>query len=279
MEATPGLEAKEKPAAGRPAAPPADRKEQIRGVMKHEPHRAYAAEDLARVLKLQFPKDPQKQAEALKEITSHLHKLIEESEVTEVSQGVFKTRLFFDEEKNIEHAFIGGMGNTHYRFAAPIFRLNLGVLSLYFIHDKREGNWWVTIKDTTIGKDYSLTRRLQDGVHLFGSRPPQAGEENYLQIEGKYIAKNHGVIKIAGEQIQVEDHNTLNGTRIDFLTKEGLTRYRQAAGAFLKGVDPKAQRDPIARGRFALDQLIQHHQNLEITFFNAVVDSLLLERV
>ena len=252
-------------------------KSPISRVLEEDPHRAFTAEDLLRVLKLQSPKDLEKQGRVIKEISSHLRALTEEGKLSEVAPALFKTRLFFDQERNIEHAFIGGMGNNLYRFKAPIFRLNLGVLSLYFIHDKKENNWLVIIKDTTIGKDSCLVYRLRDGVHIFGSHPREEGQDRYWQIDGKYIAKKHVTIKISGEEVEVEDHNTLHGTRIDNLTKEGLAKYQVAAQAFLKGADPQGQRDIVKRGRFTLEQLLHHHQNFETTFFSAVIDYLLLQ--
>ena len=254
-------------------------KDPILKFLLDDPHRAYTAEDLVRSFTPLVAKDPQKLPQAAAEMTASLRKLIEAGRITEIREGLFKTRLFFDKEQNIEHAFIGGMGNTLYRFRSPIFRLNIGVLSMYFIKDKKVGDWMVTVRDTTIGKDYSLLRRLRDGVHIFGSLPPKPGEEHYLQIEGKYIAKKHMTITISGDEVSVEDHNTLNGTRIDLLTSEGLARYKQVAEAFLQGTDHKDQKDPVKRGRFALEQLIHHHQNFETTFFSAVVESLLLERL
>lgn len=243
-----------------------------------DPHRAVTAEDLVRVFTPAVAKDPQKLAAASQEMTRKLHRLMEAGEITEVADGLYKARLFFDKERYIEHAFIGGMGNTHYRFRSPIFRLNIGVLSLFFIKDLGRGNWIVTIRDTTIGKDYSLIRRLEDGVYTFGNRPPEPGEERFLRIQGKYIAKTHMTVTISGEDIAVEDHKTLNGTRVDLLTKEGLSRYREVAREFLQRTDPRHHREPVVRGRFILDKLLQQHENYESGFFTAVVDSLLLEQ-
>ena len=244
-----------------------------------DPHRAYTAEDLVKALTPpQVAKDPQKKAQAVEETTSRLCKLVEAGQAVSIGSGLFKARLFFDkEEKNIEHAFIGGMGNVLYRFRSPIFRLNIGVLSMYFIKDKKVGDWMVTVRDTTIGKSYSLLRRLRDGVYTFGSQPPKPGEEHYLQIEGKYIAKKQVTITLSGDEVGVEDHNTLNGSRIDLLTKDGLTRYEQLAEAFLRSTDPREYKDIVKRGRFVLDKLLHSHQNFETSFFSAVVDSILLK--
>ena len=278
MEPSPSAEIKEPQAATSqpPTAALPSLKDPILKVLQAEPHRAYKAEELVQILKLSAPKDPQKQLQAVEQIGSDLRKLREAGRVTEVDPGLFKARLFFEKEKSIEHALIGEMGNTLYRFQSPVFRLNIGVLSLYFIKDMKEGAWIVTVRDTTIGKDYCLVRHLRDGTYLIGSRSPGNGEENYLKIEGRYIAKEHLTLKISVDEIRIEDHKTPNGTRIDFLTPDGLARYQQCAQAFVRATDPKDQKDPVKRGRFALEQLLHHHQNFETTFFSAVVDSLLL---
>ena len=251
-------------------------KDMIFRPLEREPHRAFTVEDLLTLLKLQSPKDPQKQAQAVEQVTTHLRSLVDGGQITEVASGLFKCRLFFELEKNIEHAYIGGMGNNRYRFKSPIFRLNIGVLSVYFIKDPKKGDWFLTVRDTTIGRDYALVRRLRDGTYLFGSRPTAAGENNYVQIMGRYIEKEHLTLTISGDEIGIEDHNTPNGTRIDLLTKDGLVRYQQAARAFLKATEPQNQKDPVKRGRYVLEQLIQQHQNFETTFFGAVVDALLI---
>lgn len=252
-------------------------KDPILKVLEGEPHRAYTSEDLVQILKLQSSQDPQKQLQAVQQITSDLNRLVEEGQVIEIASGLFKARLFFDKDGNIEHAFIGGMGNILYRFRAPIFRLNIGVLSLYFIKDRRQGDWTVTVRDTTIGKDYCLARRLRDGTYLLGSRPPGTSEDHFLQIEGRYIAKEHVTLTMTGDEISLEDHKTSSGTRIDLLTSEGLACYQEMAEAFLQGTDPKEHKDPLKRGRFVLERLLSHHQNFETSFFGAVVDFLLLE--
>ena len=259
-----------------PTVAPLSLKDLVLRILEREPHRAFTVEDLITLLKLQSPKDPQKQAQAVEQVTTHLRSLIEGGQITEVAPGLFKCRLFFELEKSIEHAFIGGMGNNRYRFKAPIFRLNIGVLSIYFIKDPKKGDWFLTVRDTTIGRDYALVRRFRDGVYLLGNRPPAAGEQNHVQIAGRYIEKEHLTLTISGDEISIEDHNTPNGTRIDLLTKDGLARYQQAARTFLKGAEPQAQKDPVKRGRFVLEQLLHDHQNFETTFFGAVVDALLI---
>ncbi len=258
-----------------PADPKPSTDDPIIKFFQAEPHRAYTAEDVVKALTPQLVKDAQKKDQAVGDMASGLRKMVEGGRLAEIADGLFKSRLFFDKEQNIEHAFVGGMGNTQFRFQSPIFRLNIGVLSLYFTKDMTAGTWRVTVRDTTIGKDYSLLRRLPDGTYVIGSER-QATQPNYIQIEGKYIAKKHLTITLAGDTVSVEDHQTLNGTRIDCLTKDGLARYQAAAREFLGLSDAKDQRDPVKRGRFALERLLQQHQNFETSFFGSVVDSLLL---
>ncbi|MFQ5991286.1 MAG: FHA domain-containing protein [Nitrospiraceae bacterium] len=242
-----------------------------------EPHRAYTAEDLVKLFTPALAKDPEKSQQAAAEMTTTLQQLVQGGEAVDLGSGLFKARLFFDkEERNIEHAFIGGMGNISYRFRSPVFRVNIGVLSLFFIRNAKANDWTVTVRDTTIGRDYGLTRRLRDGEYVFGSADLQETQDNFLRIEGKYIAKKHMTMTLDGENVSLEDHNTLNGTRIDLLTTEGLARYKEQATAFLNASDAKDQKDPIKRGRYVLNKLIQSHQNFEAAFFSAVVDWILL---
>ena len=252
-------------------------KDPILKVLQAEPHRAFKAEELVQILKLSASKDPQKQLQTLEQVRSELQKLIEAGRITEVASGLFKARLFFDKEEFIEHALIGEMGNTTYRFQSPIFRLNIGVLSVYFIRYRKQGDWIATIRDTTIGKDYCLVRRLRDGTYTIGSRPAVTGEDRHLQIEGKYISKKHLTLTVSGDKINIEDQKTPNGTRIDFLTQEGVTHYEQVAEDFLQGTDTIGQMESVQRGRFVLERLLHDHQNFETSFFNAVVDLLLLQ--
>ncbi len=253
-------------------------KESILKLFQKEADRAYTVEDLVKALKLQSPKDPQKQAQAIQEITSSLNDLAKEGSIREIFPSSFKGRRFFDNEKCIEHAYLGGMGNIQYHFAASIFRLNIGVLSLFFIKDKSLGAWMVMVKDTTIGKDYCLTRRLSDDVYCVGSAQAKPEDGNYLCIDGKYISKKHLTLSIGGENIRIEDHNTLYGTRIDHFTDKGLASYKQAAQLFLRETENQHQRDPVKQGRFILEKLTQQHLNFEATFFGAVVDALLLNK-
>jgi hypothetical protein len=276
MESSPGTEIKQKPAAQPPSTVLPNLQDSILKTLQAEPHRAYKVEDLVQILKLQSPKDPQKQQQAVEHVTSELRKVVEAGRVTEIGSGLFKARLFFDKEESIEHVLLGQMGNTFYRFRSPIFRLNIGVLSAYFIKNRRDGDWVVTVRDTTIGKDYCLVHRLRDGTYTIGNRPAETSEDHYLQIEGRYIAKNHLTLIIAGDQISMEDQRTPYGTRADFLTREGLARYEQVAGAFLEGTDLKDQGNPVKRGRFVLERLLKQHENFETTFFSAVVDLLVI---
>jgi hypothetical protein len=261
-----------------PTAAP-ESKDPLLKFFRDDPHRAATAEEVVRAFTPAVAKDPQKLAVAVQDVTGKLQKLIEAGHIAEVGDGLYKARLFFDKERYIEHAFIGGMGNTLYRFRSPIFRLNIGVLSLFFIRDQKAKNWAVTVRDTTIGKDYSLARRLGDGAHIFGSQKPEQDGERYIQVEGKYIAKRHVILTLAGEDVTVEDLKTLNGTRIDHLTQDGLARFRQVAGEFIEHTDPRSYREPVVRGQFILNKLLQDHQNFESAFFSVVVDSLLLEKL
>jgi hypothetical protein len=268
------METTTKPQA--PSTAPPSLKDLVFRALEREPHRAFSVEDLVQLLKLQSPKDPQKQAQAVEQVSSYLRQLADAGQVTEVADGLFKCRLFFESEKSIEPAFIGGMGNVRYRFKSPIFRLNIGVLSVYFIRDAKKGEWFITVRDTTIGKDYALVRHLRDGEYRIGNRPVGAEEKNYIQIAGRYIEKEHLTLSIAGEDVRIDDRNTPYGTRIDLLTKEGLARYREAARIFLKATDPSDQKDSVKRGRFVLEQFLHHHHNFETSFFGAVIDSLLM---
>ena len=248
----------------------------IRAHFLSDPHSAYTAEDLLRDLKLQSPKDPEKQAAVLAEVRLYLAQLLKEGLIREVAPLLYKTRLFFDQEKNIEHAFIGGMGNASYAFSAPVFRINIGVLSLLFLFNEKKKSWRVSVLDTTIGRNYSLVRPLTEGVHLIGTDPKKEENKTAWAVEGKYIEKTHVTVVLAIDRIEVSDHRTLRGTRVDHFTVPGLTSYLQVGEEFLKTTDPSHHRDIVKRGRFALEKLLQHHKNYEATFFNAVVDFLLI---
>ena len=252
-------------------------KDPLLRALQEDPHRAFTLKDFVRVLTPAAAKDPQKLAKAVEELSGNVQPFIAAGHVSEIGDGLYKARLFLDKESYIEHAFIGGMGNVHYRFRSPIFRLNIGVLSLFFRLDRKVSNWAVTIRDTTSGKDYSLTRRLSDGVYTIGSQPAQPGGAD-LQITGKYIEKVHLTITLTGDTVAVEDHKTLHGSRIDSLTEEGLRRYEAVARQFLDQTDPRFAREPVVRGRFVLDKLLQEHENYESGFFSTVVDWLLLDR-
>lgn len=251
-------------------------KDQTQRVLFQDTHRAYTAEDVMKILKLASPKDLEKQSQVLEQIAACFASLKNEAVIREVAPNLLKVRLYFDKEKSIEHAYIGGMGNTLYRFNALIFRLNIGVLSILFVRNESQKNWRVSVADPTIGKNYSLLRQLCDGVHVFGTAPELGvdGKTGWV-IDGKYINKNHTTITLTGDQIFVEDHRTLRGTRIDHLTEAGFADYLNAASAFLKSAD--RPRDIVKRGRFALEQLLHHHKNFELSFFNAAVDFILLK--
>lgn len=250
--------------------------DKIKKVLSADPHRAYTAGDLMRALKLQSPKDLEKEAKTLGDIASSLLSLKEDGLLREVALNVFKVRLFFDPEKNIEQAFIGGMGNTRYSFNSSIFRLNIGVLSLYFFKNEKARSWRVYVSDATIGKDYSLVRPLCEGVHCFGTDPVAGDGKMAWVIDGKYIDKTHTTVVLSQDKIDVEDHCTLRGTRVDHMTDQGFARYAEAAYDFLKSVGESDVRDVVKRGRFVLDQLLHHHKNYETSFFNTVLDFVLV---
>jgi hypothetical protein len=254
-------------------------KAQTQRVLTQDTHRAYSAEDVMKALKLASPKDLEKQAQVLEQISDCFHSLKNEAVIREVAPNLVKIRLFFDQEKSIEHAYIGGMGNTFYRFNALIFRLNIGVLSILFVRNESQKNWRVSVADPTIGKNYSLLKQLCDGVHIFGTAPALAngttGGGTQWVIDGKYIDKTHTTITLASDQVFVEDHRTLRGTRIDHLTDDGFSDYLNAASTFLKSTN--APRDIVKRGRFALEQLLHDHKNFELSFFNAAIDFILLK--
>lgn len=251
-------------------------KEQIQRVLVQNVHRAYTAEDLMKAMKLASPKDLDKQSQVLEQIAAGLAALKDEAVVREIGPNLLKVRLYTDNEKSIEHAYIGGMGNTLYRFNAKIFRLNIGVLSILFIRNEGQKNWRVSVADPTLGKTYSLLKPLCDGVHVFGTAPGQQvdGQIRWA-IDGKYIDKTHTTLTLSGDFVSVVDHRTLRGTRIDHLTEAGFSDYSGAASEFLKSSDkPK---DIVKRGQFALTQLLQHHKNFEVSFFGAAVDFILIK--
>ncbi len=264
------------PSSATPASEPRDR---VLTILDFEPHRAFTVEEMIKAITPAALKDPDKKKAAVEEMTARLTKLVEAREAVHIGDGLYKYRLFLDkEDKNIEHAFLGGMGNTFYRFRSTVFRLNIGVLSLYFIRDKKAKDWVVTVRDTTIGRDYGLIHRLKDGTYTLGKRQPKAGEERFIQIEGKYIEKDHVTVSLSGEDVKVEDLKTINGSRVDLLSPEGLTKYEAVAEEFLKSATPQGRRDQLTRGRFALSKLIEAHQNFESSFFGAVVDTILMEK-
>ncbi len=242
-----------------------------------DPHRACTAEDVMRGLKLQSPKDLPKQAETLEKIAAALDLLVQEGLTRTIADRLFKVRLFLDKEKTIEHAYIGGLGNTRYRFNAPVFRLNIGVLSLFFVKDEKRKQWRVSVQDTTIGKNYCLVQPLGMGMHLFGTAPETKDGKTGWVIDGKYIEKAHITLTLSEDRVQLEDHRTPRGSRIDHLTDVSLTDYSQAAREFLKSASPAEQKDKVKRGRFVLERLLHQHQNFEASFFNAVVDFILLK--
>jgi len=254
-----------------------EQKNKIWQILGQEPHRVFAAEALAATLKPAAAKDPKQQQQLVSEILADLNRLVEEGKVREVADGLFKTRLFTNATQYIEHAFIGGMGNTLFRFRSPIFRLNIGVISLFFIRSQKEGNCMVFIRDTTAGTSFCLRTRLQDGAYRLGSEAQKTGEKDYIPIVGRYIEKHHVTMTLRGEDTQMEDQKTGRGSRVELLTEEGLARYREAAAEFLKTADRSAWWDPYSRGRYIMDELLRHKKDFEATFFGAAVDATLLQ--
>lgn len=250
-------------------------KEQTQSVLFKDTNRACTAEDVMKVLKLATPKDLEKQAQVLAQITSCLTELKNEGIVREIAPNLLKARLYFDQEKRIEHAYIGGMGNPLYSLNALIFRLNIGVISILFIRNESQKNWRVSVADPTLGKTFSLLKPLCDGVHVFGTAPPQVEGKTGWAIDGKYIDKSHVTLTLTSDQVSVVDHRTLRGTRINHLTETGFADYSNIASEFLKSA--KKPKDSVERGRFVLGQLIQKHENFELSFFNAAVDFILLK--
>ncbi|MEK7747669.1 MAG: hypothetical protein AAB300_01140 [Nitrospirota bacterium] len=250
-------------------------KGQVSRTVFQDTHRGYTAESILRVLKLLSPKDLEKQARALGEASTALSTLKSEGVIREIAPNLFKVRLYVDEDKRIEHAYIGGMGNTLYRFDGLIFRFNIGVISVLFVRNEKDKNWRVSVADPTIGKNYSLVKPLHDGVHAFGTAPEKVEGKIAWVIDGKYIAKSQMTLTLTADHIEVEDHRSPRGTRIDHLTDEGHAAYLEVADAFLKSTD--APKDSIKRGRFVLEQLLNHHKDFELSFFNAAVSFLLLK--
>ncbi|GEM_PF-1992901 len=255
-----------------------DQKSKIWQILEQEPHRVFGAQALAATLKPAAAKDPQQQQQVVNEITADLNRLVEEGKAREVADGLFKTRLFTNETKHIEHAYIGGMGNTVFRFRSPIFRLNIGVISMFFIRSQREGNWMVLVRDTTAGTSYCFRMRLKDGTYRFGNEAERTEEKDYIPIVGRYIEKQHVTMTLRGKDVFVEDLKTGRGSRVDLLTEQGLVHYQEAVTEFLKTVDPSRLWDPVSGGRYVLDQLLHHKRNFEVTFFGAAVDSVLLQK-
>ena len=242
-------------------------------LFQSQPHRAYTTEDVVNKMDNRAAKDPEAFTAAIGVTTSKLNQLIESGEISEVDSGLFKARLFFDDEKCIEHAYIGGFGNTHYTFRASIFRLNLGVLSVFFVKNQKTGEWNVTIQDITRGIK-TVLEPISNGSYTFGNREAKEGENNYRQIEGIYIDPEQVVVTIDGDKVSVEDLKTLNGTRVDHLTEAGLSKYQKAAKDYLAKTDSNDQDNPVKRGRYIMDQLTNNHVNFESAFFRAVVDSM-----
>lgn len=261
---------------GKTPLTPAEIKDRIWKTLKAKAHRAYSPGDFIPILKLKSPKDPEKEAKNRELILSQLKDLGSERLAVEVADGVFKCRLYFDgDQKFVEHAFIGGTLNVHYRFRSSFFRLNLGVLSAFFYRPEKENIWKARIKDITLGRAYVLSEGLKDGLYNVGTGGGKADGENFLKIEGLYIEKHHLVMDFSGEDVRLEDQETLNGTRVDILTPEGMESYRKGAKTFIDKTDPQDHRNVVRRGRFTFDQHSEMHIDYDTGLFGTVVDSIL----
>jgi hypothetical protein len=254
-----------------------DQKTKILELLSKDPHRAFEAENLLTSIKPAAAKDPQQKQEVINEIKSDLTRLVEEGKVREVHDGVFKLRIFTNETKQIEHVFIGGMGNTYFRFKSPIFRLNIGVMAVFFIKGKPGSGWMILIRDSTAGTSYCFPRWLSNKVYHLGNREAAGEEEDFVPIIGRYVEEEHVKIGIQDDLIDIEDKKTLTGTRVDLLTEEGYIQYHKAVQDFMKNTDASRVWDPVTWGRYIMDQLLKNKINYEATFFGATVDSMVLQ--
>lgn len=272
MSASPSTEAAGK---GSAVAPAPDIKGRIWKTLQSTSHQAYSSAELIPILKMKSPKDPEKEAKNRELILEEMKKLSSEGLAVEVADGVFKERLYFDgDQKLVEHVFIGGTLNLHYRFKSSFFRLNIGVLSIFFFRSEK-GVWKGRVKDTTVGKEFFLSEELKDGTYLFGSKGPGSGTETFIKIDGPYIEKSHVAVEFTGEEVRLEDQVTTTGSRADILTPKGGEAYREAARTFLEETDPKDHRNVVKRGRFSFQQLADKHVDFDTGLLGAVVDSLL----
>lgn len=254
-----------------------DQSDKIWKTLQQDPHRLFSPEDLAAVINPAAARKPEQRQPLVEEIKAKLQALVREGEVREAADGLFKARLFTEEGRYIEHAFLGGMGNTLFRFYSPLFRLNIGVLSVFFIRPQDAGHWLVLIKDATAGTAHCLVHWLKDGAYRIGGEAPE-GEKNALRIPGRFIEPHHLNIALQDDRIQVEDQMTAKGTRVDLLTEQGLKKYRELAADYLAKTKDSLERwDPVSRGRYVMDQLLKHHQSLEVAFFGAAVDAALCQ--
>ncbi|HEY5648981.1 MAG TPA: hypothetical protein VIU33_05750, partial [Nitrospiria bacterium] len=232
MTASPSTETAGK---GKTASADPDLKDRIWKTLEAEGHRAYSSADFLPILRMKSPKDPEKEAKNREQILGHLREIAGERMAVEVSDGVFKARLYFDgNQKLVEHAFIGGTLNTHYRFESSFFRLNLGVLSIFFYRPEKGNIWKALVKDITLGREYVLSDELKDGLYYLGSAPGKTDKKSFLEVKGLYIEKPHIAIELSGESVRLEDQGTATGSRVDTPTPEGMKVYRKAARTFLE---------------------------------------------
>jgi hypothetical protein len=137
----------------------------------------------------------------------------------------------------------------------------------------------ILVRDSTAGTTFCLRTRLKDGNYRFGSEVHDTEPKDYIPIVGRYIEQEHVAVTLRGDDVMAEDNKTITGSRIDLLTTEGFSRYQEVAQEFLKTADSSNRWDPVRRGRFVMDQVLQHKKNFEITFFGASVDSVLLQEM
>lgn len=256
---------------------PAIAKEKIRDLFEKEPHRVFDAETIATTLNPAAGRNPQLLEQLVGEIKAEIEKLVQDHVVRDVADGLFKACVYLDEARHMEHAFIGGMGNTLFRFRSPLFRLNIGTLAVFFMKHPERSEWRVLVRAATDGTAYCLHQPLTDGLYRLGDDPKRQ-ERGFVCLKGRYIEPYHADISFNGTLVQIEDQKTPRGTRIDLLTESGLTAYQELAQRFLESAQPDEVWDPVVRGRFVMDEVLNAHKNYEVTFFGAMVDVLLDRR-
>ncbi len=255
----------------------AQKSEKIWRTLSLNPHNVYGPGNLAKLVNAAAARKPDQLPQLLDDVKADLRGLMDAGKISEVADDTFKARVFFDESRHIEHAYLGGMGNTFYRFSGSVFRINIGVLSVFFTKLSGDSGWLVMVNDATVGASYCLASRLKDQTYRIGCGLPKE-DQDVLLVPGRYIESHHLDLTLEGEDVRVEDRMTTRGTRVDFLTAEGLSKYQEAAAAFLgKVTDPVDRWDPVIRGRYVINQSLENEQSLNILFFGISVDSAIFE--